>query len=359
MSDKEYQKSVLLLDSIFDLVTVDDVLAYLVRNTKQKNKIIISTVNLNFLRIAKSNVEFRQTIFSSNICTIDGSPVAFLLRAIGIKRANRATGADLLARIISYDFNIARRYKIYIFGGTSDAAKLASEKIGRLSLYAECVGHRNPGHGTVEELSKLEYFDEIKELAPDFLIISLGAEKGQAWISKNFELLPNCAISHLGAAINFIAGSVKRAPRAFQALGLEWVWRIYQEPVLFKRYASDAAFLIQYLIPSAIGSYLRERRYRQIANVCSPVSVRNSETKTLSLHGDWLKDTIPSTNDFINKSYEMDRLDLLRIGHIDAYGIGLILRARNFTGGVILIAKDNPSINIFQNSVPVGMLYIA
>jgi N-acetylglucosaminyldiphosphoundecaprenol N-acetyl-beta-D-mannosaminyltransferase len=88
-------------------------------------------------------------------------------------------------------------------------------------------------------MSSAAIIDEINAAKPDFVVVALGAKKGQAWIQKNRGQLNAPVISHLGAVINFVAGSVERAPMVWQRFGLEWVWRIKQEPVLWKRYLLD------------------------------------------------------------------------------------------------------------------------
>ena len=66
---------------------------------------------------------------------------------------------------------------------------------------------------------------------PDFLAVSLGAKKGQAWLLRNHHRLQIPVRAHLGATINFQTGTVKRAPASIrQALGFEWLWRIKEEP---------------------------------------------------------------------------------------------------------------------------------
>jgi len=77
----------------------------------------------------------------------------------------------------------------------------------------------------------------------DFLVVALGAKKGQAWILHNLEHLQVPVVSHLGAVVNFVAGTVQRAPAAWQRAGLEWLWRIKEEPALFGRYWNDGLAL--------------------------------------------------------------------------------------------------------------------
>ena len=79
---------------------------------------------------------------------------------------------------------------------------------------------------------------------PDFLVVSLGAAKGQAWIMRNLHRLDVPLVSHLGAVVNFVAGEVRRAPRWMQRSGLEWAWRVKEEPALLRRYAGDALRLL-------------------------------------------------------------------------------------------------------------------
>ena len=78
--------------------------------------------------------------------------------------------------------------------------------------------------------------------------MSLGAEKGQEWLCRTRAQLNVPIISHLGAVLNFTAGSVKRAPKLLQNIGAEWLWRIKEQPRLFKRYLVDGIQFIALLI---------------------------------------------------------------------------------------------------------------
>ncbi|MCD8512378.1 MAG: WecB/TagA/CpsF family glycosyltransferase, partial [Nitrincola sp.] len=97
----------------------------------------------------------------------------------------------------------------------------------------------DPGRGDVASMSTPEIIEKINLSQADFLVVSLGAKKGQAWILHNLDKIQVPVVSHLGAVVNFVAGTVKRAPKVWQKLGLEWLWRIVEEPYLWKRYASD------------------------------------------------------------------------------------------------------------------------
>ena len=80
--------------------------------------------------------------------------------------------------------------------------------------------------------------------AADFLAVSLGAKKGQLWLHRNHQRLTVPVRAHLGVTVNFQAGTVKRAPPRLRAWGLEWLWRIKEEPHLWRRYAHDGWVLL-------------------------------------------------------------------------------------------------------------------
>ena len=90
--------------------------------------------------------------------------------------------------------------------------------------------------------------DAINASDADFLAVALGAKKGQAWLQQNHARLRIPVRVHLGATINFQAGTLKRAPTLIQRLGLEWLWRIKEEPQLWRRYWNDGLALLGLLI---------------------------------------------------------------------------------------------------------------
>src|SRR5207244_10946213 len=104
-------------------------------------------------------------------------------------------------------------------------------------------GVLDPGFGSVEEMSRDHIIDKVNAGAADFLAVSLGAKKGQLWLHRNHQRLTIPVRAHLGVTVNFQAGTVKRAPLRLRAWGLEWLWRIKEEPHLWRRYAHDGRVL--------------------------------------------------------------------------------------------------------------------
>ena len=128
-----------------------------------------------------------------------------------------------------------------------------------------CVGAMYPGFGTIDEMSQDKFIEAINSSGADFLIASLGAEKGQLWLLRNHHRLRVPIRSHLGAVINFQAGSVRRAPPTMRRLGVEWLWRIKQEPHLWSRYWNDGRALLSlmliYVMPLAVRTRMQRLRF--------------------------------------------------------------------------------------------------
>jgi len=90
--------------------------------------------------------------------------------------------------------------------------------------------------------------ETINSSGADFLVLSLGAKKGQLWLQRNHHRLTVPIRAHLGAAVNFQAGLVKRAPPMVRAWGFEWLWRIKEEHYLWKRYRDDGLVLLRLML---------------------------------------------------------------------------------------------------------------
>ena len=142
--------------------------------------------------------------------------------------------------------------KVFFFGGPDGAAAAAGERINAEAVGVRCVGFDSPGFAPLEEISGESVVAKINRAEPDFVVVALGAKKGQAWILRNGPHLDAPVVSHLGAVVNFAAGAIKRAPRLLQRLGLEWAWRIKEEPQLRKRYLHDGFRFARLVLTTAL-----------------------------------------------------------------------------------------------------------
>ena len=186
---------------------------------------------------------FETSLLLSDLCTADGVPIVWIARLLRIPIRGRVAGSDMFALLKARPTD-QKPLKIFFFGATESVAAAAARSLNSAQSKLQCVGWICPGFGTVEEMSSDETIDSINSSGADFLVVALGAKKGQLWLVRNHQRLRIPIRSHLGAVLNFQAGTVRRAPQLIQKCGLEWVWRIKEEPYLWRRYFHDGRILL-------------------------------------------------------------------------------------------------------------------
>jgi N-acetylglucosaminyldiphosphoundecaprenol N-acetyl-beta-D-mannosaminyltransferase len=212
-----------------------------------RSTLLVSTPNLNFLVNSLSDPEFRESLLDSDLCPPDGAPIVWIARLLGLPIRERVAGSDLLDRLQVRKLGL-RRLNLFLFGGAKGVAEAAAQTLNAQAGGLKCVGTMDPGFCEVDEMSRDQIIDTLNSSGADFLVLALGARKGQLWLRRNHNRLTIPIRAHLGAAVNFQAGSVKRAPPFVRTWGLEWLWRIKEEHYLWRRYRDDALVLLRLLI---------------------------------------------------------------------------------------------------------------
>jgi N-acetylglucosaminyldiphosphoundecaprenol N-acetyl-beta-D-mannosaminyltransferase len=225
-----------LLGLPFDAITLAEATEHIRQAAFNCTPCFFSTPNLNFLIAAQGNKVFRESVIKSDLSLPDGMPIVWLSKLLGLPIHERVAGSDVFEALRK---GTGRKIKVYFFGGQPGVAEKAMQVLNAEDGGLQCVGFESPGFGSIAEMSTPESLQKINASGAEFLVVSLGAVKGQAWIEHNLDGLLVPVVSHLGAVVNFVAGNVSRAPRWMQKAGLEWVWRIVEEPGLWRRYRAD------------------------------------------------------------------------------------------------------------------------
>jgi N-acetylglucosaminyldiphosphoundecaprenol N-acetyl-beta-D-mannosaminyltransferase len=229
-----------------DVVVMEASLNRIEAAANAKMPFLISTPNLNFLLRTQSDATFRESILQSDLCPADGMPVVWLGRLLGVPIKDRIAGSDIFEALKSRHRS-PKPLKVFFFGGAEGVATAACRSLNAQSAGLYCVGSHYPGFGDVDGISGNDIINEINSSGADFLVVSLGAAKGQSWLLHNHNRLLPPIRAHLGAVINFQAAIVKRAPFVLRSFGLEWLWRIKEEPYLWRRYWQDGTALLHLL----------------------------------------------------------------------------------------------------------------
>ena len=212
---------------------------------------LISTPNVNFLAESQRDSQFRETLLQSDHCCADGMPLVWISRLLGIPIKQRVSGSDLFETVRG-DVSSARPLKVFLFGGGEGAAETVCCLLNNRPSGIRCVGWLNPGFGTIEEMSGAGIFERINSSEADMLAVFLSAKKAQFWLHQNHRRLRVPVRGQFGATINYQAGVLRRAPTTLQRLGFEWLWRIKEEPYLWRRYWSDGLLLARLVITRAL-----------------------------------------------------------------------------------------------------------
>lgn len=148
--------------------------------------------------------------------------------------------------------------KIFLLGAKEGVAKQAmhriNEKIGRNIV----VGAHSPSFGFEKDIKECQQiYDIINRSGANVVLVGVGAPKQEKWIMEHKDKMPEVKLwMALGATIDFEAGAVKRAPRIFQKMALEWLYRMCCEPKrMFKRYICDDLVFFVYIIKFKLGLY--------------------------------------------------------------------------------------------------------
>lgn len=228
----------------FDAVDLEKTKS-LLRDAKfRKASCFLTTPNLNFLALSSKDADFRDSVIHSDIVIADGTPIVWMAKILGIPVRERVAGSTLF-EALGQEWR--RKMTVYFFGGPDGVAAEANKRINEKSTGLKCVGYHSPGFGDVTQMSEESIIQSINATSADFLVVALGAKKGQEWIMRNLSLIKLPLVSHLGAVINFEAKRLKRAPTRLQKIGLEWAWRIKEEPHLWRRYWEDGRFFLRLL----------------------------------------------------------------------------------------------------------------
>jgi N-acetylglucosaminyldiphosphoundecaprenol N-acetyl-beta-D-mannosaminyltransferase len=174
---------------------------------ESREPFLLSTPNVNFLIKSQVEKQFRESLLLSDLCLVDGMPIVWIARLLGVPIQHRVSGADLFDGLKFADRS-NRRLGVFLFGGADDVALRVGENLNAQSCGLKCVGALNPGFGTVDEMSSERIIEAINSSGADVLAVFLSASKAQVWLLQNHERIQVPVRAQFGATINFEAGTV-------------------------------------------------------------------------------------------------------------------------------------------------------
>lgn len=213
----------------------------------------IATVNLDFLVRAQRSPELRGILNRSELNVADGMPVVWLSKLAGKPLPGRTAGSDLVP--LALQRLATRNARVFLLGGDRAVALEAGRRLTEAYPGLVMAGHCEPPFSPVDRMPNRSIVRLINSARPDVIMVAFGNPKQEMWIARHRHLLGAAVAIGVGCTLDLIAGRSRRAPVWMQNAGLEWAFRLAQEPGrLGLRYLMDGLWLGRF----ALGA-LRQR----------------------------------------------------------------------------------------------------
>jgi N-acetylglucosaminyldiphosphoundecaprenol N-acetyl-beta-D-mannosaminyltransferase len=205
---------------------------------------------------AQRDPAFRQILNSSLVTTPDGMPMVWLGRASGFRRMRRVYGPDLMLELCRESASTGASH--FFYGGTEGVAESLAESLQRRFPGLRIAGTYTPPFRPLSAHEEQQLAQQLQDLRPDFMWVGLSTPKQERFMSEYVGRLTATVMIGVGAAFDIHSGRTRQAPGWMQRSGLEWLFRLLQEPRrLFKRYArNNPAFVFRVALQK-----LRLRQY--------------------------------------------------------------------------------------------------
>lgn len=204
------------------------------------------TANLNYAMLCAQHTRLREFTGKAALVLCDGMPILWRSKCNKNPLPERVTGSDLIYRLA--ERSAQSKLRLYLYGAAEGVAAKAASELSRLYPGCNIVGVQCPPFHATSDAEVQMQIAQIQQAKPDVLLVALGQPKGEYWIEDNLQRLNVPLSIQVGASFDFVAGNAQRAPRLWQKLGCEWLYRMLKDPKrLAPRYARNAMCLLRFI----------------------------------------------------------------------------------------------------------------
>jgi N-acetylglucosaminyldiphosphoundecaprenol N-acetyl-beta-D-mannosaminyltransferase len=224
-----------------DNLTLKETISFIEDSIDRGEKIHHVAVNAFIFVLLSKDHQVKESIINGDLINADGQSIVWASKVLGRPVKERVTGIDLMEALVKSANNYNK--KIYLFGARQDVV----ENLVRIysAIYSPDIiaGYRN-GYYSVEEESGI--VEDIRKSGATYLFVAMGSPQKELFLFKYKDTLNLPFIMSVGGSFDVIAGKTKRAPLWMQKSGIEWLFRVIQEPRrLWKRYLiTNTAFIL-------------------------------------------------------------------------------------------------------------------
>ncbi|MBH1638809.1 WecB/TagA/CpsF family glycosyltransferase [Stenotrophomonas maltophilia] len=232
--DSSKRKTIRIVGGSIDALDWFDALSLLASWAANHESRVVCICNAHSVVTARQDKEFAAAVNSADMATPDGAPVAWLMRRLGASGQQRINGPDLM---LKYCEAAAKRGEsIYLYGGAETTLSILCDELPKRFPGLVIAGSHSPPFRALSEEEDAAIVRDINDSGAGTIWVSLGCPKQEKWMAAHRGRINGVMIG-VGAAFDYHAGVISRAPLWMQNNGLEWLHRLASEPRrLWKRY---------------------------------------------------------------------------------------------------------------------------
>lgn len=233
------------MNTEIDNLTTEETLQAIDSLIKENKNAYVVTPNVDHIVRLEKDQDLQAVYAGASLILADGKPLLWIAKWYGTPIKEKISGSDLFPLLCR--MSAEKGYRMFFLGAAQGVAAKAAENLAKRYKGLQVTGTYSPPFGfekDEQEMAKITHL--IKEARPHILIVGLGCPKQELFIFHNKEKLGVPVSLGLGASLDFEAGNIKRAPKWMSDHGLEWLFRITQDPKrMAKRYLVDDAAIFR------------------------------------------------------------------------------------------------------------------
>jgi N-acetylglucosaminyldiphosphoundecaprenol N-acetyl-beta-D-mannosaminyltransferase len=214
-------------------MTMDETIQLIANAIDSNQRLSHTVVNAGKIVLMHKDPQLKESVVTADIINADGQGVVWASRFLGQPIVERVTGIDLMDKLVELAYR--KRYKIFFFGAKDHVLNSVVQHYASRYSYNIIAGYRN---GYFKKTEERGIAQQIADSGANMLFVAITSPLKEKFLYENRDLLSKVNFTMgVGGSFDVVAGYVKRAPLWMQHNGLEWLYRVYQEPKrMFKRY---------------------------------------------------------------------------------------------------------------------------
>jgi exopolysaccharide biosynthesis WecB/TagA/CpsF family protein len=230
---------IVLFGILVDAVTVAGAIDIFRKMIETRRPHLVFNVNVDICMQILRDPGLLAIYRETDLVLVDGTPMVWASRMLRSPLPARVSGSDFFPSFCAASAEAG--YRLFLLGASPGVAERAKRALEKLHPRLQIVDVHAPPFGfEADDDENAIVIERVRNAAPDVLFVALGAPKEQKWLYQHRDILNVPVSMGIGSSLDYLAGRLRRAPHWMQYWGLEWMYRLWQEPRrLWRRYLID------------------------------------------------------------------------------------------------------------------------